>query len=108
MRTDLTHRNSHRPPPAATDAEVYDALVAELRRLDELRPDELHRLSTVRLRAPGTRSQQHRAEHRAVEDGRMYLIKIGSTPYVSLGDETDRQVAARRRARGQPITTVIP
>jgi hypothetical protein len=101
MRTTSFAHHPHRSPPPVTDETVYAALIRELDRLDELRPDDLHRLAPIRRRLPGTWDQQLRAVHDAVESGDVALVRVNGSPLVQRGDDTDREFAALCRSRGR-------
>jgi hypothetical protein len=83
--------------PPATDEQVDAAILAALAPTG----DELVRWKAIEPRVPGGFWQKAQACQRLYDFGRIYVIKIGGTPYMGLADECDRQIAARYRAEGR-------
>jgi hypothetical protein len=81
----------------ATDEEIDAAILRRLARTG----DDLVRWKTIERRVPGTFWQKAEAFVRLYDNGKIYAIKIGGTPYVSLGDILDAEIAAHYRALGR-------
>ncbi len=81
-----------------TTDDIIDAAI-----LRELEPtgDRLVCWTHVHRRIPGSFWQKQTALLRLYWSGLVYTIKVGGTPYVSLADECDREIAARARQDGR-------
>ncbi len=80
-----------------TADEIDSAILAALAPTGE----ELVCWNTIRDRLPGGFWAKTEALLRLYWDGLVYTIKVRGTPYVSLADECDRQIAAKARAEGR-------
>lgn len=63
--------------------------------------EDLVRWVPIRESIAGGFWDKSRTLMRLHEVGLVYLVQIGGRPYVGLGDDVDREIAARYRARGQ-------
>lgn len=80
-----------------TTAEIDAAILRELAPTG----DRLVCWTQIHPRVPGSFWEKQAALLRMHWAGLVYHMRIAGTPYVSLGDETDRQVAAKARAEGR-------
>ncbi|MGO9157325.1 hypothetical protein [Mycobacterium sp.] len=80
-----------------TDEQLEEAILAALAPSGE----ELMPWTVIRHQVPGEFWAKERAMLRLHEAGKVYHLKLGGRPYVGLGDELDRQIAARYKAQGR-------
>ena len=80
-----------------TDSEIEAAILAAL----EPTGDELVSWAVIQRRVPGCFWCKATALLRLHEEGKVYHTKIAGRPYVGLGDDADRLLAAAAKARGR-------
>ena len=80
-----------------TDDEIETAILAAL----EPTGGEMVSWSAIQCRLPGSFWRKAQALLRLHEDGRVWHFKVQGRPYLCLGDELDREIAARYKAQGR-------
>ena len=80
-----------------TTADIDAAILREL----EPTGEQLVCWTHVHRRVPGGFWEKQAALLRLYWSGLIYLIRVGGTPYVSLANECDRELAAKARAEGR-------
>lgn len=82
---------------AVTDEQIAEALVAEITRLGGGDGD-LVPLGRVERRVPGDWYRQGAVELRLHAEGVIDLVQVRGRPYVCLGGEMERELAAKAKA----------
>jgi hypothetical protein len=66
------------------------------------------RWKTIERRVPGTFWQKAEAFLRLYDNGKISVMKLHGTPYLSLADECDAEIAARYCAQGKTRSSQPP
>lgn len=85
------------PPLTPTEERIAEAIMAAL----EPTGENLVRWTPIHESIAGDFWDKSRTLARLHEAGLVYLVQIGGSPFVCLGDDADVEIAARYKARGE-------